>query len=112
MKEKLLVVCPGRGTYNATELGYLKLRYKLPGEDQSHLIEQAIPDTPAEADGDARFAAAIAGFGQLLTGGKYLGPWGWQEAIALATAAKGEDPYGYRSEAIQLMRLAESLSRP
>lgn len=24
MKEKLLVVCPGRGTYNATELGYLK----------------------------------------------------------------------------------------
>lgn len=96
----------------ATELGYLKLRYKLPGEDQSHLVEQAIPDTPAEADGDARFAAAIAGFGQLLTGGKYLGPWGWQDAIALATAAKGEDPYGYRAEAIQLMRLAESLSRP
>jgi hypothetical protein len=24
MKEKLLVICPGRGTYNATELGYLK----------------------------------------------------------------------------------------
>ena len=59
----------------------------------------------------AGFAAAIAGFGQLLTGGKYLGPWGWQEAIALATAAKGEDPYGYRSEAIQLMRLAESLEK-
>lgn len=24
MKEKLLVICPGRGTYNAAELGYLK----------------------------------------------------------------------------------------
>jgi acyl transferase domain-containing protein len=24
MKEKILVICPGRGTYNATELGYLK----------------------------------------------------------------------------------------
>jgi [acyl-carrier-protein] S-malonyltransferase len=24
MREKLLVICPGRGTYNATELGYLK----------------------------------------------------------------------------------------
>ncbi len=23
MKEKLLVICPGRGTYNAAELGYL-----------------------------------------------------------------------------------------
>ncbi|MGL5838421.1 MAG: ACP S-malonyltransferase [Sphingorhabdus sp.] len=32
MKEKLLVVCPGRGTYNATELGYLK-RYHEGGGD-------------------------------------------------------------------------------
>lgn len=27
MKEKLLVICPGRGTYNASELGYLKRRH-------------------------------------------------------------------------------------
>ena len=29
MKEKLLVICPGRGTYNASELGYLKRYHAL-----------------------------------------------------------------------------------
>jgi Ca-activated chloride channel family protein len=95
----------------ASELGFLKLRYKAPGADTSTLIETPIPATPAEADTDARFAAAIAGMGQLLSGPKYLGDWGWDEAIALANGAKGADSFGYRAEAVQLMRLAESLAR-
>ena len=33
------------------------------------------------------------------------------DAIDLATAGRGEDPFGYRAEAIDLMRLAEALSR-
>jgi Ca-activated chloride channel family protein len=93
------------------ELGFLKLRYKAPGEEVSNLIEQPIPATPGEADDDARFAAAIAGMGQLLRDPKYLGGWGWAEAIALATGARGDDPFGYRAEAVQVMRLAESLSK-
>lgn len=32
VKEKLLVVCPGRGTYNATELGYLKRHHNGGGD--------------------------------------------------------------------------------
>ena len=32
VKEKLLVICPGRGTYNATELGYLKRHHNGGGE--------------------------------------------------------------------------------
>lgn len=32
MKEKLLVICPGRGTYNATELGYLKRHHNGGGD--------------------------------------------------------------------------------
>lgn len=94
----------------ADELGYFKLRYKAPGEDESRLIEQPIVES-GEAGTEARFAAAIAGFGQLLRDETYLGDWGYAEAIALANAAKGEDPFGYRAEAVQLMRLAESLSR-
>ena len=91
------------------ELGHLRLRYKTPGSDRSALIETAITaDLPAQAD--TGFAAAIAGFGQLLRDGAYLGDWGYDEAIALATANKHADPFGYRTEAIQLMRLAQSLS--
>lgn len=97
---------------NIAELAFLKLRYKEPGAATSQLIEQPVPPTPAEPDADARFAAAIAGMGQLLTEPKYLGDWGWADAIALANGAKGEDPYGYRAEAVQVMRLAESLGKP
>ena len=95
----------------ADELGFLRLRYKEPGEATSRLIETPIPVESAGAGREARFAAAIAGMGQLLTEPKYLGQWGWDEAIALANSARGEDPFGYRAEAVNLMRLAQSLAR-
>ena len=91
------------------ELGYLRLRYKSPGAADSQLIETAITgDLPQQ--GDTGFAAAIAGFGQLLRGGDYMGNWTYSDAVSLANASKGDDPFGYRAEAIRLMRLAESLS--
>lgn len=101
---------PNTVAASSNELGYVKLRYKAPGEDVSQLIEtpiigEAIPGT------EASFAAAIAGFGQLLRDDSYLGDWGYDDAIALANAHRGEDPFGYRTEAVQLMRLAQSLSR-
>ena len=46
-----------------------------------------------------------------LRGGEYLGNWGWSEAIGLANGARGGDAFGYRAEAVTLMRLAETLSR-
>ena len=92
------------------ELGFLKLRYKAPGEDVSQLIET--PITGAQVPGsEAQFAAAIAGFGQLLQGNSALGDWGYEDAIALANGNRGEDAFGYWTEAVQLMRLAESLSQ-
>ncbi len=91
------------------ELGFLRLRYKVPGSDTSALIETVISADTAQTD--AGFAAAIAGFGQLLRGSDYLGDWSYTDAIALANATKGDDPFGYRAEAIQLMRLAASLSQ-
>ena len=91
------------------ELGYLRLRWKAPGEDESQLIETPITGTEPATE-EARFAAAIAGFGQLLQGSVYLGDWTWDEAIELALSARGDDPFGYRIEAVNLMRLAYSLS--
>jgi Ca-activated chloride channel homolog len=91
------------------ELGFLRLRWKAPGADTSTLIETPITGRE-EANTETRFSAAIAGFGQLLQGSTYLGDWGWDQAIDLALANRGEDPFGYRVEAVNLMRLAQSLS--
>lgn len=94
---------------DASELGFLRLRWKDPGASDSQLAEAPIP-ADAPAGEDARFAAAIAGFGQLLGEAKYLGDWGWDAAIALALENRGDDPFGYRIEAVNLMRLAKGLS--
>jgi len=93
------------------ELGFLRLRYKAPGEDVSKLIELPVAHDMDQVGSDAQFAAAIAGFGQLLQGSTYLGDWTYQDAIALAQSGVGLDDFGYRREAIQLMRLADSLAK-
>ncbi len=94
----------------SAEYGFLRLRYKAPGKDQSQLIET--PILPGgEATADMQFATAIAGFGQLLQNSTYTGDWSYGDAIALANASRGDDPFGYRTQAVGLMRLAQSLSQ-
>ncbi len=95
---------------NGAELGFLRLRSVLPGASGSVLQETAIRVGDAAPSDDARFAVAIAGFGQLLSGANYLGDWGWDAAIEQALAARGTDDFGYRIEAVNLMRLAKGLS--
>jgi Ca-activated chloride channel family protein len=93
------------------EYGFLRLRWKEPGSDTSQLIETPITADMGTATTETRFATAMAGFGQLLRGSGYLGGWGYADAIDLANSGRGSDTFGYRAEAIQLMRLAESLSQ-
>jgi Ca-activated chloride channel homolog len=98
------------------ELGFLKLRYKLPKEDASKLI--TVPVTPslerpdmASAPEDVRFSVAAAAFGQVLSGQPYVGGYGYDDVLALAQTARGTDPFGYRAEFLNLVRLAKS-ARP
>jgi Ca-activated chloride channel homolog len=98
----------------AEELAYVRLRYKLPGESTSRLIERAVARADArpldQAGPDFRFATAVAGFGQVLRGGRYTGTWQIPDARRLAAASLGDDRYGYRAEALRLMDLASSLA--
>ncbi len=93
------------------EIGYLKLRFKAPGSEESQLIQEPIFSGQGNVTEDIGFSYAIAGFGQLLRRGEYLNGWSYDEAIALASTSRGDDPFGYRSEAVTLMRLAQSLER-
>jgi Ca-activated chloride channel family protein len=96
------------------EIAFVRLRYKAPGGDTSKLIEQPVDQDAIqgihEASGELRFAASVAAFGQLLKGGKYTGGYDYAAVAELATAARGQDPYGYRSGFLGLVRLADSLT--
>jgi len=98
------------GSVNTGEYAFVKLRYKLPGEDISHLISTPVtPDSDAGIGQEARFAAAVAAFGQILRGDTMMNGYTIAQARALAEANKGQDVYGYRAGLITLMRLAEAL---
>jgi Ca-activated chloride channel family protein len=101
-------------TGNAGELALVRVRYKRSGTQTSALIEQPVRKTDITARLDQtsrqyRFAAAVAGFGQILRGGKYTGQFSYPDVLGLARAARGDDPFGYRGEFLQLVNLASSL---
>ena len=89
------------------EYGFLKMRYKLPNSDTSLLIETPINTATSTPSNDVQFSVAVAGFAQLLSGSQYTGDLDYAAVIANASDYKGDDPFGYRSEFIQLVRMAE-----
>jgi Ca-activated chloride channel family protein len=95
------------------EYAFVKIRYKLPDSDTSETISRPVTRSD-EGKGraatlrEARFAAAVAGFGQLLRDKRHTGDFGYDEVIALARTATGGDPFGYRGEFIRLASLAKS----
>lgn len=96
-----------------SEYAFLKLRYKLPNENTSKLIELPVDKSVEKESIDAtstdiRFAASVAAFGQLLRGDSYTGDFSYDDVINLAQGARGTDAFGYRAEFLNLVRLAKS----
>jgi len=87
------------------EIGFLKVRYKLPGETSSKLISQAITFDDGRDD-EAMFATSVASFAELLRGSKQSEDYGFNDVAQLAKEFKGSDPSGYRAEFIQLVEMA------
>jgi Ca-activated chloride channel family protein len=106
---------PPRAAGATDEYAFLKIRYKLPNEETSKLITTPVTrnvetKTVDAAPNEARFAAAVAAWGQILRGGRYTGSYSLDDVIALAQGAKGKDEFGYRAEFINLVRLSKSVS--
>ncbi len=93
------------------EIAFVKVRYKKPDASVSRLVElpverAALLPSFERAGDDFRFAAAVAGFGQLLRGGKQTGAWTFDDVLRTATSSRGSDEFGYRSEFLSLVRMA------
>lgn len=95
------------------EYAFVKVRYKLPGQSTSKLIEQAVPAVSiplAQADEDTRLTLAAASYAQALRGGEYNGKLDWDAIEQMAKQAKGKDPFGLQEEFVELVKIAKSLS--
>ena len=95
------------------EIGFVKIRYKLPKSDTSRLISTPINRSLEvasfeQAPRDARFATAVAGFAELLRGGRYTGTLSYDDVLRIASASRGTDQYGYRQEFLTMVRAAKS----
>jgi len=97
----------------SNELAHLRIRYKLPNESVSKLIQSPVMDSGIHARGgdNFNFAAAVAAFGQKLRGGTYLETFSYNDIAQLARQSRGNDTHGYRSEFMQLVKLAETLDQ-
>ena len=96
------------------ELGFLRLRYKPVQANTSELIEVPLQRSAikgfAAAGNEFRFATAVAGYGQLLRGGKYTGNWSYADARQLAAGSLGKDNFGYRGEFLRMIDLTQALA--
>ena len=93
------------------------LRYKAPDAGpEAAAKEFELPLTDAgrrwsEAGEDFRFAAAVAGFGMLLTNSSFKGDLNYELVKELAGEGIGEDPKGYRQEFLELVERAQSVAK-
>jgi len=90
----------------------IKLRYKAPDADVSKLIEQSLKkadifDKPVS--NNFQFASAVAELGLLLRKSEHKGKSSYDHVVSAATAAKGDDAWGYRAEFIDLVKKAQLL---
>jgi len=100
----------------SSEYAFVKIRYKLPDSSTSKLITTPVDSKVeykniSEVPNDARFATSVAGFAQLLRGDPYTKSYNYDDVINMAQAAKGDDKFGYRSEFINMARLAKNMSQ-
>ena len=86
----------------------LKLRYKLPGEDRSRLIEVDTPPAALARAGRPKgaFAAAVAAYGQKLRGDPLLA--NYDRAAVTGLAGRPDNPL--RRQFTDLIRMAASLN--
>jgi Ca-activated chloride channel family protein len=99
------------GIIDSDELAFMKIRYKNPVDSVSQLLQFPIANTvvnePSENFG---FSASVAGFGLLLRGSEFIDDaFDYEQVLEMAKKYKGDDEEGYRSEFIQLVKLAEEI---
>ena len=97
-------------TTETDELLTVKFRYKEPDGNKSKLITKVVEHEIRKSSQNLDWSMAVAGFGMLLRDSEYKGDLNFTDVLRLAKSSKGADEFGYRSEFIELVDLAQSMS--
>lgn len=96
-------------TFQDDELAVLKFRYKQPQGSESQLITTEIGTSKSTTSADMYFITAVVEFGLILRDSEYKGSANFERVLENARMGLGRDPYGYRSEFIQLVQKTQRL---
>jgi Ca-activated chloride channel family protein len=97
-------------TAQSNELMTVKIRYKELNDTTSKLIEEPLFDKQVafeNVSNNFKFATSVIEFGLLLKDSKYKGTSNYNDVVAMAKIAKGDDEEGYRAEFIRLVETCE-----
>lgn len=101
------------GASASGELLTVKLRYQAPGGSESRKVEFPLVDeagTFAQASGEFKFAAAVAGFGLVLRESPSKGAATYDTVLSWAEDGLANDGEGYRRAFVALVRKAKALA--
>lgn len=99
---------------DSSDLAFLRIRYKLPGQSTSRLLERPINSADiragvASAPEATRWALSVAAYGEKLRGSPWIAKsFDWDAVEKLAQTARGEDEFGLRAEFLKLLRAART----
>ncbi|WP_310600769.1 VWA domain-containing protein [Desulfobulbus sp.] len=97
---------------DSAELLTVKLRYKPRGSETSRQMSLPVREASGlRTSVDFRFAAAVAGYGMLLTHSEHLGTFTWDQCLDLARSGRGFDAEGQRAELYRLVVASSLLAR-
>jgi Ca-activated chloride channel family protein len=95
-----------KNTDGSRQYAAFDFRYKMPGEQQSRLLNLNIQMIPSEIDNaseNMRFASSVAGFGLLMKESIYKGSMNLNMVLDLGTNSVTFDPNNYRKEFLDLV---------
>jgi len=96
---------------NSGEMLTIKLRYKLPSDNNSKKMEVPVKveNANVKTSDDFQFVMAVAMFGQILKSSDFKGNASYQTVIEYAKKGIGADHHGYRKEFIRLVESVDQL---
>lgn len=99
------------------ELAFVRLKYKSPDGDQNSrtlneiIRSSAIRKDIAQTSGNYRLSAAVAAFGEVLTGSQYIADYSYEDVMRLIEEERSMDKGGQRGEFYKLINLADTIEK-